>query len=336
MTVQSMNVLDHSGCVDTTDEEINANVGIETTAEVLPPAEIQQQEPAPPGVGAHPGTALFVAITDSQPRIRKDKVRRGRPPVHCVMGHDRTINGDIGSPTRICNKRTGYKEESPDKRPALSSTAPATSSSSSSGPPAPLPLARSVSPGRSLGELTLPIAGRDLALRPSGSAPNLPPLPPLLAPTRGPVRSRSSVGLHEARVGEAFQPSHRSDRGAPQMFRTAPLAVSSDRDRDRDRDGNANMRQGPPPPTLAPPPQRPAAPQNMVPPPPQRQISRDDPGGVRLAPKLPASVSGQQESRHWREPTSGIVRGLEAASAVPEGWCDVDARLSSARLQSVV
>jgi hypothetical protein len=330
MTVDTMNVLDHSGIVDTTDEEINGNLGLETNPEVMPPAELQ--EPAPPGVGPHPGTALFVASSDSQPRMRKDKLRRGRPPLQ--IGQKEIDNGDIRSPTRT-GKRTGYKEDSPDKRPSLSSTAPVPSSASTSGPPAPLPLARSVSPARSLGDLTLPLAARDPTLRPSGSTPALPPLPPLLAPTRGPVRSRSSVGLHEAR-GEPFQPLHRSDRGATQMFRTAPLAVSSDRDRDREREGNTSMSmgQGPPPPTLAPPPQRPAAPQNMVPPPPQRQAARDDQGGVvRLAPKLP---SGQQDSRHWREPPSGVVRGLEAASTVPEGWCDVDARLSSARLQSVV
>jgi hypothetical protein len=50
-------------------------------------------------------------------------------------------------------------------------------------------------------------------------------------------------------------------------------------------------------------------------------------------PKLLASASAPQDSRVWREPVSSIGRGVEAASAVREGWCDVslDSRLSSAR-----
>jgi hypothetical protein len=148
----------------------------------------------------------------------------------------------------------------------------------------------------------------------------LPPLPPLLAPPRMPTRSRSVASLSEAKK-EPLQ------RGAPLMFRTAPLPVSGD------RDGGVNMSPGPAPPSLAPPPQ----PQRQQPPPPpQRQPPKDDPSGVRLAPKLLAAADADRRHRSGNRDATQTTIGRVESSAVCEGWCDVDARLSSARLQSVV
>jgi len=322
VTLESVNAQEHSPLADTTDEEFNCN-DASPAAEVLPPA--QMQEPAPPGAGPPPGSTLLHGNSEFAPRTRnKTKLRRGRPPK--LAGQDAPDYIEPRSPTHIQNKKC-FEEESPDKRTALSSTAPVnTSATSSAAPPgygstAPLPLgARSVSPARALEGLTIPNVPNPIStgLRSSGSTPALPPLPPLLAPSRGPVRSRSVAGLHEAR-GEALQ------RGSLQMFRTAPLTVSND------RDGNGNMTQGPPPPSLAPPPQ----PQRQPPPPPQRQAPKDDPDRVRLAPKLLTSISAQSDSRHRREPAQASVNRVEA-TPVCEDWCEVDARLASGRLQSVI
>lgn len=158
-------------------------------------------------------------------------------------------------------------------------------------------------------------------LRNSGSAPSLPPLPPLLAPSRGagPVRSRSVVAIHDSKGhAEAFQPLQ---RGTPHMFRTAPLPISPE--------GVGVASQSPLPPSLVPPPQQPPQP------PTQRPGPRDDSCVVRLAQKLlPAAVAGQADNRHWRD--SGINR--TEVSAVREGWGDArdaDARLTTARLSVV-
>merc|ERR1712060_126353 len=149
-------------------------------------------------------------------------------------------------------------------------------------------VARSVSPTRPsppVSSVELPVPA---VLRNSGSAPSLPPLPPLLAPSRGagPVRSRSVVAIHDSKAhAEAFQPLQ---RGTPHMFRTAPLPISPE--------GVGVASQSPLPPSLVHPPQQPPQP------PTQRPGPRDDSCVVRLAQKLlPAAVAGQADNRHWRD-----------------------------------
>jgi len=114
--------------------------------------------------------------------------------------------------------------------------------------------------------------------------------------------------------GDNFQPLQRTS-----FFRTAPLRMESE--------SVGVSSQGPLP--LAPsPPQQP---------PPQRQMSRDESGTARLAPKLPTKVAGQSESRHWREPAPSL--GRLAQVPVREGWgdaADADARLPGTARLSVV
>merc|ERR1712232_1400072 len=160
--------------------------------------------------------------------------------------------------------------------------------------------ARSASPTRPsppVSSVELPVPA---ALRNSGSAPSLPPLPPLLAPSRGagPVRSRSVVAVHDSKAlhdskahAEAFQPLQ---RGTTHMFRTAPLPISPE--------GVGVASQSPLPPSLVPPPQQPPQP------PAQRPGPRDDSCAARLASKLPAAVTGQADNRHWRDSVPGISR----------------------------
>lgn len=175
-------------------------------------------------------------------------------------------------------------------------------------------------------------------MRCSGSAPALPPLPPLVAAPRGAVRIRSVAGLHEGSQGCRGTAEPLPGRGAPQMFRTAPLPISGLDRREGDSVALVNQAQVPVPPSLSPPAQ----------PPPPRQATRDDTASYR-APKLPTAVVGQSERRlsescYWRaDPASsmvGPVRELTpAAAAPPEGWGTpdtVEPRLASARLQSVV
>merc|ERR1712151_310204 len=144
------------------------------------------------------------------------------------MGQETLENPDMKSPSLQHGKRNGLEETvcfpvdlqapypamprelqaphsvvAPKELQAPHCMAPSMTSSSSLAHLA----ARSASPTRShaVSSVELPAV-----LRNSGSAPALPPLPPLVAPGRGagPVRSKSVVAVHDSK-GETFQPLQR-------------------------------------------------------------------------------------------------------------------------------
>mmetsp|Transcript_88274 Transcript_88274/g.248554 ORF Transcript_88274/g.248554 Transcript_88274/m.248554 type:complete len:845 (+) Transcript_88274:97-2631(+) len=350
---------EHSGLADT-DEDFAAGMSLHNstascngpeppgsaptcTSQVLPPAEML--EPPPPFAEPPSSSVSLAALMtgahahEVHPRMRNRIRRRGRPPL--LAGQEAMENGDVRSPPRQRPSQRGLEAASSspgEQQPIFHATASIVSApqqpvfSHSTAPVnsvAGLPAAaRSVSPARKVaalkegGELPVPAP----MLRSSGSAPALPPLPPLVAPARGAVRSRSVAGIHD-NVRHDNGRAHDGSRGysnGPHMFKTAPLPISADRNVPGDLASSTMQSWGPPPPSLAPPPQQPP------PPPPQRQATRDESSAVRLAPKLPLAVVGQSDNRHWRN-------DRESAPIIPaEGWGDVDPRLASARLQSVV
>lgn len=285
-------------------------------------------------------------------RVHKPrKVRRGRPPL--LVGQDAADGQEVRSPTRKPGGGSHVASSFPSSAsaPSLHSNVPAQGEQQPHYPSGALPAssstlghssalahlaARSVSPTRpgqgSSGntgpaDFTVPALRSNLGH--SGSAPSLPPLPPLLAPTRDrAVRSRSVVALHESRVpsanAETFQPLQR----AGGLFRTAPLPIQVT----NEISGSAGQGTLPPSDALVPPP--PQKPQ----PPAQRQAQREETASVRLGPKLPTAVSAlsSQDSRHWRE--SGSSVGRVEPSTVREGWGDArdgETRLPTARLSVV-
>lgn len=105
-----------------------------------------------------------------------------------IEGQEPLDGGYVRSPVRHANRRNPEAQASPDSHSStpLPLTTPALSR----------PGARSVSPARSAaggaggagGSVPVP-----LGMRTSGSAPSLPPLPPLMNQSRGSVRSRISI-----------------------------------------------------------------------------------------------------------------------------------------------
>lgn len=367
VTLELVVTPEQSGIADTDDDRPLCESG-----PLAPPAELQ--EPSPP-FAEPPSSSGFVSILHSgaaeAPRMRARICRRGRPP---LLAGQETADADVLSPPRQRPSAKGLEAagSSPgEHQTGFQHTAPISSVA------APFTLSavgvtRSVSPTRRAAALkaeSCDFSAPGPVLRSSGSAPALPPLPPLVAPGRGVVRSRSVVALHDASGrGHTELPRH----GAPNFFRTAPLPIS-ERERSAascnasasygsgahganaygstgscahsNGDCSTSVCQGPSPPLMAPPPQQP--------PPPQRQPARDEPSAVRLAPKLPSTFGSQLEGRSGmagREssltslalgvalgmPSRELLGSREAPPTVLEGWGDVDPRLASARLQSVV
>lgn len=237
------------------------------------PLPAEMLEPAPPFAGPHSSSlnALYAGAADPLPRMRTRIRRRGRPPL--IAGQE-ALEGEVRSPMRPMPWASSM-EASSGNSPGVDQAI----AQSGAGAPPTLALpsaasarARSVSPALKVSGLRAS-EGTDLPepvplLRSSGSAPALPPLPPLMAQARvGAVRSRSVAALHDHSGGTRTDPVQ---RGAPHMFRTAPLPISCGDRRDAQGDSGtaAYGSQGPPPPpSLAPPSQQPP------PPPPQRHIS---------------------------------------------------------------
>lgn len=322
---------------------LEAAVAPPTPRRVPQPAETFP-EPAPPF--ADPPTCSVVAALmttfESQPRVRHRNKRRipcGRPP---LLGGEMDSQ-DPCSPTKI-PQRVGSSSSSTvvGQEPLMHLTAPLPASCSSSAAAANL-AARSISPSRTAplgGELRsaaaeLPLLG---VLRPSGSAPSLPPLPKILAPKQPPQRSRSlvglttsSVGLHDGRdvgkmqgyaAAEAFQPGHRPPS---HLCRTAPLP--SHIAAEASGGGQSTL------------------PQALASQPPQavatggvgrlgtRERERGDEVSsvARLAPKLPTALTSQAVREGWSDARGDCDghRPLVGRGAEPE------ARMTTARLTVV-
>lgn len=329
---------DISGCADT-DEDLGGTGSCDGYIPAHPPPT-DFAEPFPPGADPPSGSSVLTALLardDGHLRVRRGLRRRGRPPL--LAGQDAQSDADVRSPTRtrLTKQRIEDIGSSPGERPGVH--------------PAPLiALARSVSPANR--ELPAPAA-----LRPSGSAPSLPPLPPVLAPGGKTVRSRSVANLHDGRSSRGHdiaasssndlcqRPVHSDSgdlqpTGAPQsqplLFRTSPLPASSDRCLS-DRGSGPN--QGPPAPSLA------RSAQQALPP--QRQgVPHDPSSSVRvardiaardLAHKLPAtmplSVANPVDGRPWREQPSAAAPPGRSDVLPSEGLLDAESRLYSARLQ---
>eukprot|EP00927_Polykrikos_kofoidii_P044910 TRINITY_DN38778_c0_g1_i1.p1 TRINITY_DN38778_c0_g1~~TRINITY_DN38778_c0_g1_i1.p1 ORF type:complete len:918 (-),score=101.96 TRINITY_DN38778_c0_g1_i1:89-2842(-) len=310
---------------------------------LAPPAELS--EPSPP-FAEPPSSSSFISIlhsgvVDVQPRTQTRIRRRGRPPLQAADTTD-VRSPPKQRPSSRCLEAAGSSPG--EQQPAFYHSAPIGSVAAS------LVATRSVSPTRR----GLDILAPGPMLRSSGSAPALPPIPRLAAQSRGVARSRSVVALHDLGTnGYADLPRH----GAPNLFRSAPLPIS-ERERSAPSssvcaahglsalgcnaygESSTSFSQGPSPPPGAPPPQQP-------PPPPQRQLARDEPNMVRLAPKLPVGLGENRIGRETSLSSMTLSAALgvssrdgmgsrESASTVSELWGDVDSRLVSARLQSVV
>lgn len=298
---------ENSGLADS-DEDLTGTGFTDTSstvAQVSPPAEFQ--DPSPPGTGPPTAvTAIWPVNSDTQTRVPRRK-RRGRPPL---------LVGQESSEATIAQPGTPPKQ-APDNLSGPAPAVPHPASSSSYVPPAMLQpassslapvVARSVSPTRDkhlMGASPVPPLSTELpppplprptvprpegdvpaVLKMSGSAPSLPPLPPLLAvsgPSREKIpRSRSVVALHDSR-GTHGEVNQVLQRPAPQHFRTAPIKNSSEDFRHQQDCGPSGVGTGSLP---LPQPQ---------PPQPQRQTS--ELGLARLAPKLPTALVGQQAGR---------------------------------------
>mmetsp|Transcript_1023 Transcript_1023/g.2561 ORF Transcript_1023/g.2561 Transcript_1023/m.2561 type:complete len:795 (-) Transcript_1023:164-2548(-) len=324
---------ENTGLADS-EEEVCA-VGAEM---VQPPAEVLPTPPgAEPPASSGALAALYAAVCDTQPRMHRLR-RRGRPPLLTGQQED-----DPRSPLpgRVNSKNSLEAGMSPvEQQPLFHSSAPlarpygnarggveAGGSSPGEQPnfhnSAPLPVApvcsaaaRSVSPSHKVNEHSV---SANRFLLSSGSAPSLPPLPPLLVPGR---RSRSVVALHDAR----------GSSGIAHMFRTAPLACQCDRS-----DSGGGQAANSHPPVVGP---------LQQPVPPQRQATREE-RMVSMAPKLPTALAVQAENRHWREQVLSQGLGPSRPEQLPsamdprtfsENWGDAESRLATAtaRLQSVV
>jgi len=365
-----------------------------TAAQVSPPAEFQEPLPpgAGPPTSNSILTAMWPTNSDTQTRAPRRNRRRGRPPLLAGQESVEVTIVQPGSPPKpapdsvqgpapavphpassssyvppamlqppssslapvVARSVSPTRPEKFQAMPVASMSQPSSGNLSCTASAAPLVLPLTELPPPPLLRVSVPRPDGEV-LRVSGSAPSLPPLPPLLAPS-GPSReriprSRSVVAIHDSR-GTHSEVNQVLQRPTPQHFRAAPIKGSPEDFRHQQDCGPSGVGTG----SLPPPPSQP--------PPPQRQSS--ELGQARLAPKLPLALVGQagrskvssrsdqlvedamaagrlaawspeqarelpvQDGRHWRD--LGI---LAQGRGVHEGWAEAAAREADARLSVV-
>eukprot|EP00929_Paragymnodinium_shiwhaense_P103832 TRINITY_DN67647_c0_g1_i1.p1 TRINITY_DN67647_c0_g1~~TRINITY_DN67647_c0_g1_i1.p1 ORF type:complete len:962 (+),score=156.30 TRINITY_DN67647_c0_g1_i1:125-3010(+) len=334
---------------------------VSSATPVAPPELPQPPLPFDPPSSAGFVNTLHGTLGSADPSARvrtKHHRRRGRPPL--LAGQEAPLEpGDSPLRQRPTMGEHGATASSPGENMSFHSTAPAACIADRPEKPdrlsnASLSSARSLSPIRKASTALLrteleqmevlkssgsrrPDGSRGSCtssqggfngnstaplMRHSGSAPALPPLPPVTAPSRGAVRSRSQVSLGE---GNANGRGYTEARQRAGLLRASSTLLMPDQVFHMDNGLCGGL--GPAPPLEAPPPQQP---------PPPRSSTREETTAVRLTPKLlaPQKPLGAVGSALLGGGARDHHGGHISSSILDDGDCGH--RLTSLKLESVV